>query len=236
MRKLITQCRSRGFSLLEVIAGLAIVGVVAAGTLMQTTSATNKTIGRQAGDSLSSFQQIASTFYQNNRASFDTVVGNSTGAATAAATYCQVNVPSGSSTGTTVANLSQNTCAFDATLLRANNLWPSNVPVEVPGGRYVFVVHGIWSTGSTPAYTGADEVLIVHAAESNGNVQTTGGTGTSATTTAQFKDQMAGSNAALGQNGGYVPPGQSYGTCQFTGSTQQVCGNGWSVTLSTFVN
>jgi prepilin-type N-terminal cleavage/methylation domain-containing protein len=224
------QRAQRGFSMIEVMIGIVILASVIAYSLMQNKQAEDQAAGRAKADSLASFQQMAAQYFVANRTQIEAAMG---GDATQAATYCQINVPSGGGAGTVATNATKHTCAFDATQLAALNLWPGGTPVNASSsGRYVAIVRQVLNGGTA---TGADEMLIVMAPLSGGNVMTTGSvtfTGDIGQTTNELKAHLD----ALGGTAGYVPPGQDLGNCKYNGTTKQVCGNGWTVTLSDFIN
>ena len=224
----------RGFSLIEIVVGTALTGLVLASALALAQRSNDQTTGRSQADQLTSFQQLAGQYFIANRTAIEAAMG---GDATKAAQYCQINVPLGSTTGTLATNSAKRTCAFDATLLNANGLWPVGMSVDaIPGqARYVAIVRQIMTTGGTPAPTGADEMLIVLAPESGGNVQTTGTVAFSGDVK-RAADQIEASMAAMGGTGGFIPPGTDYGNCQYNATTEQVCGAGWAVVLSDFIN
>ena len=145
---------------------------------------------------------------------------------------CLLNVAADGSGGTVATNPTKHTCAFDTTFLRAQGQWTSGMPVDAPGGHYVAIARQILSSG-TP--TGADDVLIVLAPESGGNVMTTGTITYSGDAKRALEEMQAGMDT-LGGAGGYIPPGKDTGTCQYNATTKQVCGNGWAVNWSDFIN
>jgi hypothetical protein len=189
----------------------------------------NETTGRSTADNFANFQQIASQYFIANRTDMEAAMG---GDATKAAIHCLINVPT-NGTGTTATNSTKHTCAFDTTMLTAKGVWPASIPVNVNNSsRWVAIVRQVMS-GSTA--TGADEMLIVLAPLSNGNVLTTG----SVTFSGDIKrasEEYSAAMTTLGGIGGYIPPGQDFAGCQYNSSVKQACGTNWTVTLSDFIN
>lgn len=217
--------------MIEIVVGTALLGMILASALALNQKADSQTRGRNTADVLASFQQLAGQYFISNRANIEAAMG---GDAAKAASYCQINVPAGSTTGTTAANSTLHTCAFDTTQLAAQSLWPTGAPLNFNGtARYVAIVRQVLN-GGTP--TGADEMLIVMAPlDGSGAIKTTG-TVTFTGSAAAVTDELQANMAALGGSGGFVPPGTNYGACQYNGTTKQVCGTSWSVSLADFLN
>jgi type II secretory pathway pseudopilin PulG len=232
------RCRTkyqRGLLLVEAMIAIALIGVILASAIYLNRSAEDQSKGRNTADTLSTFQQLASQYYLANRDVFDTAMR---GNASSAATYCLINVPAPGSagSGTTAANSTKRTCAFDTTHLRGQYQWPSDLDVNADygNGRYVAIVRQIMQTDGVTE-TGATEMLIVLAPLSSGNVLTTG----TVSFTGDIKrksEELTTAMNTIGGAAGYIPPGTDFGPCQYNTTTKQVCGNGWTVTLSDFIN
>lgn len=223
----------RGFSMLEVMIGLALTGTILTGALVMMTRADDQTAGRNKADILVSFQQLAGQYFIANRTDIEAAMA---GDAAKSGIHCLLNVAADGSGGLVTANSTKHTCAFDATLLRAKGVWPSGMSVNAMGnGRYVAIARQIMSTDAVPVPTGADEMLIVHAPLSGGDVMTSGTVAFSGDAKRAIEEIQA-SMAAMGGSGGYVPPGADYGNCQYNATTKQVCGTGWAVSLSDFID
>lgn len=106
---------------------------------------------------------------------------------------------------------------------------------SLANGRYVAIARQIMTTDAKPIPSGADEVLIVLAPESNGNVITSGTVAFSGDAK-HASDEIQAGMAAIGGAGGFVPLGKDFGSCKYNDTTKQVCGTGWTVTLSDFIN
>jgi prepilin-type N-terminal cleavage/methylation domain-containing protein len=222
-----------GFSMVEVMIGLALTGVVLTGALTLNTRADDQTVGRNKADLLVAFQQLAGQYFIANRTGIEAAMS---GDATMAAIHCRLNVAADGSGGLVTANSAKHTCTFDGTQLRAKGIWPSGMSVNAMGnGRYVAIARQTMSTDAVPVPTGADEMLIVHAPLAAGNVMTSG-TVTFNGDAKRAIEEIESSMAAMGGSGGYVPPGADYGSCKYNATTKQVCGTGWAVSLSDFID
>ena len=232
--------KQRGYSMLEVMIGLAIMGTIFVGALTLADQARDQTSGRSKADLLVSFQQLAAQYFLANRAGIEAAMA---GDATAALDHCLTDaaVAPGGWVGVNTVNTVKRTCAFDATLLVAKGLWPLNLPINVQGGgRYVAIIRQIMSTEPIPQPTGADEMLVVLAPLNDGLVQTSGSAPFNGNV-ARVMEEIGAGMAAMGGSGGYVPPGTDYANCQYhdidahhLDSTNQACGANWSVSLSNF--
>lgn len=215
--------------MLEIMAATAVGSMLLVAALNAQLKASDQTTGRGKADSISNFQQLTQQYFIANRTAIQAAMG---GDATAAAAHCLINVAADGSGGTVATNITKHTCAFDTTFLRARGQWPSGVPVDSPNGRYVAIARQVLSAGVP---TGADEVLIVLAPASGGNVMTSGTITYSGDAERALEEIQAGMET-LGGAGGYVPPGKDIGACKFNTNTQQVCGKDWAVNLNEFIN
>lgn len=224
----------RGMLIIEIIIGLGLIGVALAMGMYVNRSAEDQSTGRVTADTMATFQQLASEYYLANREGFTLAMN---GDATAMDAYCLINVSvvNGSATGTRAATSGKRTCAFDTTQLRAAKQWPSDLTVNANkgSGRYVAIVRQIMDENN--AATGADEMLIVTAPLSNGNVMTAGAVAFTGDK-ARKAEEIAATMAAMGGTGGYVPPGADLGPCAYNATSKQACGNGWTVQLSDFID
>lgn len=219
-----------GFSLMELMISLAIVGSMFAGVSMLVQRGDDSTQGRNNADGKNTFTQLAVKYFNANRTNIEAAMG---GDATQAAIYCRINEASDGSTYTLATNSTKHTCAFDTTHLVAQKMWPSGAAINVNGvGREVAIVRQVLS-GSTP--TGNDEMLVVVGALSNGNLMTSG-TAPFTGTLPSFSAQAKAALASLGGMGGYIPPGTDFANCKYNATTKQACGNAWAVDLSLFIN
>jgi prepilin-type N-terminal cleavage/methylation domain-containing protein len=222
----------RGFTVIEAMIGIAIAGLALATALTLFTKGDDQSVGRVKAEEIVSFQTLASQYFIANRADYEAALG---GDAAKAALLCRLNVATDGSGGTVSTNPAKHTCAFDATLLRAKGLWPSASAVDLYGGRYVAILRQVMSTDAVPVPTGGEEMLIVFAPVSNGNVMTSGSVSFNGDPKRAAAELKAGMDT-LGASGGMIPPGADYGTCQYNGTTKQVCGKTWAVNLDDFIN
>lgn len=226
--------RQGGFGLVEIIIGLAIAGAFLGFMLRMSSKAESQTAGRARADAIASFQQLAGQYFISNRTDIEAAMA---GDATKAATYCLINVAADGTGGTNTMNATKHTCSFDSTLLRAKGLWPAGQTINFNSStRHVAIFRQIMSSDAVPVPTGADEMLVVLAQldSATGDVMTSGSvtfTGDKAKAMQEAKAAMD----ALGGTGGYIPPGADTGPCQYNATTKQVCGNGWTVSLSDFL-
>jgi type II secretory pathway pseudopilin PulG len=226
--------QQRGMIIIEIIIGLGLIGVALAMGMYVNRTAEDQSTGRAAADTLSTFQQLASEYYLANRDGFTLAMDGDTAAMDL---YCLINVSvaNGSASGTRAATSGKHTCAFDTTHLRAARQWPGELTVNADKGRgrYVAIVRQIMDENNVA--TGADEMLIVTAPLSNGNVMTAGAVAFTGDK-ARKAEEIAATMATLGGSGGYIPPGADMGPCAYNASSKQACGNGWTVQLSDFID
>lgn len=217
---------ARGFSILEIMVAIALLGSVLAFAMQTTRRGESQATGRSNADALSSFQQIAAQYFISNRTALEAAMD----AGTEAGTKCLLNVNADGTGGTQANSTTKKTCAFDATLLRKMNLWPVGVSVDAPGGgRYVAILRRIYDTAAPPVATGAVDMLVV-VARPDGALTAVG-------PDAQRTEELASSMTTMGGNGGIVPVGNMGACAAVRGSaTYQVCGNGWKVNLADFVD
>ena len=214
-----------GLSIFETMIAIIVFAVVLQFAMKLQREGDDQQDGRQHADLMSSFMQMAVQYVSSNRAAYESATKDGTGAST----YCRINVNSDGSGGSTVNDTTLHTCAFDATLLRAQGVWPSGLSVDADGGgRYVAIFRQIY-TGGNPS--GALEGIVVHSPQSGA---------LSAVTTADMKElttKLQAGVAALGGSGGFIPIGD-FVTCKTerASTTYQACGNGWVVNLSNFIS
>ena len=224
--------KQAGFTVIETMIAIGLaLGALAAVMALQTRG-DDQTQGHVKAEEIVSFQTLASQYFVANRADIEAAMG---GDAAKAAIHCLVNVAADGSGGTVATNSTKRTCAFDATLLRAKGLWPAASSIDLYGGRHVAIIRKDMTSDAVPVPTGGDEMLIVFAAVSGGNVLMTGSVPFNGDTKRAAAELKAGRDA-LGATGGYVPAGADYGTCQYNGTTKQACGKTWAVNLSDFIN
>ncbi len=229
MKKLRKQA---GFTVLETMIAIGLaLGALTAVIALQTRG-DDQTQGHVKAEEIVSFQTLASQYFVANRSDIEAAMGGDT---SKAAIHCLLNVAADGSGGTVATNTTKRTCAFDGTLLRAKGLWPSSSSVDLYGGRHVAIVRQVVSTDAVPVPTGGDEMLVVFAPVSDGNVMTSGSVSFNGDPKRAAAELKAGRDA-LGATGGYVPAGADYGTCKYNGTMKQACGKTWAVNLSDFIN
>lgn len=215
--------------MLEVMGATAVGGLILASAFSMQQKADDQETGRATADLMSSFQQVAVQYFAANRTDIEAAMA---GDATKAGVHCLINVADDGSGGTVSVGSTNHTCAFDATNLKAKGVWPTGVQINAGTGRYVAIVRQVLAAGVP---TGADEMLVVLAPLQGGNVMTSGSVSFSGDLQRTMEQIQSGATS-LGGAGGYIPPGQNYGPCQYNASTKQVCGSTWSVNLADFLN
>jgi len=215
--------RSRGFSMMETMISLAIVASAITFAMQLAQTGEDQAAGRTNADALSSFSQLAGQFFISNRIAMEKAMDDGTDADE----YCKIGVASDGTGGTVARSSTKKTCAFDATLLLAKGVWPAGISTDAFGGRYVAIFRKIYDASSQP--TGAVEALMVLASP-DGTLQP-------AAQDARKLEELAASQTTLGGTGGLIPVG-ALGDCvaSRTSATYQVCGNGWKVNLSDFID
>jgi hypothetical protein len=217
-----------GWGLLEALLGLALMALVLGGTLALQTRLADRRQGVQDADAVSSFTQLAAQYFVAHRAVLEAIMA---GSSVDSDHRCQINVPPSSGLGQTSVDTAKHTCAIDSTLLWAQGLWPSGVPVDNGAVRWVAVFRQVYSNGQA---SGADEVLVLSAALQNGQIMGQGQV-VCGGNEQSFLERMQTSMALLGGAAGFVPPGHDVGFCQYNATLKQVCGRDWVVTLSDFL-
>lgn len=215
----------RGISMIEIMVGAALMGVVIAAAMTIDTRAGDRTTGRNDADDSMAFISSAAEYFLSNRTNMEAAMQSGTNAST----YCRIDVNADGTGGITKNSTTKKTCALDATQLRANNLWPANLSVDSRGGRYVAIFRSIYDTQSTPQPTGGVDMFIALAP--------TSGELSAVTLDGRTTDELQAAAAAMGGIGGFVPIG-TLGACTATRSTStyEACGNGWKVNLSDFID
>ena len=213
----------RGAMLVEYIIGAALLGVILVFVLDLQNRNDLEMRAKSEAEGQAQFIQIASQYFLNNRAAYDTAMDTGTGADQ----YCLVGVSPDGTGGTQKNNTTLKTCAFDATLLIAKGQWPEGLATETRNGRFTVILRR--SYDSTPSPTGGHEAFFVLASPS--------GTLTATTMTKETSTALAVGKTTLGSVGGYVPIG-AVGACSTSraSTTYQACGDQWQVDMANFIN
>lgn len=213
----------RGFSIMEAMLSMALLAAVLAYALQLSQAGEDQAVGRNNADALSSFSQLAGQYFLANRAAMEAAMKDGTDAAK----YCKIDVAADGTGGTVANSVSKHTCALDATMLRAQGLWPQAMSTSTMGGRYVGIFRLVHDSGGEP--TGVVDAIFV-LASLDGTLQP-------ATQDARRLEEMATGQNSLGGIGGVVPVGR-VGDCVTSrvSSTFQVCGNGWKLNLADFID
>lgn len=212
----------RGFSMVEAMLSMAILAAVLAYAMQLSQTGEDQAVGRNNADALSSFSQLAGQYFLANRTAMEAAMKDGTDADK----YCKIDVATDGTGGTVANSITKHTCAVDATMLRAKGVWPPAMTTATTGGRYVGIFRQIYDSGEP---TGAVDAIFV-LASADGTLQP-------ATQDARRLEEMASGQNSLGGIGGVVPVGR-LGDCLTSraSATFQVCGNGWKVNLSDFVD
>ena len=220
-----SQSGQSGFIMMEIMLGLIVMGLVLAMALNMTMEGEDQAAGRTKAEGLSSFSQLASQYFIANRTAINSAMTDGTDKSE----YCVININEDGTGGTVAQSDTKHTCAFDATLLRAKGVWPAGMSTDVMGGRHVAIARQIYDTATPPVATGGVDLLIVLASPT--------GALTPVKTDTRKTTELISSMTTLGGTGGIVPVG-AMGSCktQRSSSTYEICGNGWKVNLSDFID
>ena len=248
----------RGFSLLEIIIGIAILGSVVAFALRLTLQSDNKLDGIKDAERLATFQQTAAQYFISNRTAIMAAMIAPAASDANVQAHCVVVIPvsdgaidggltpgTAGTNGTLSWSGTKKTCSFDATLLQAKNQWPDltiNFQDPDTGGqwRYVAIFRRIMTAGPDTLMGTADDVPTNAADMLTMRMDIDGDLGEVLTTRAWSDDKtrqersQAGRDA-LGSVGGVMPVG-NVGWCTTNRTTTQICGNGWTVDLADFLD
>ncbi len=248
-----------GFSIFEMLLSVAAMGVALAFAIQIMNDNEYREVGRNNAEQLGTFEQVVTNYYWANRTAMMAAMSASTASDSNVQAHCVINVPNaaaaiapGTTPGTAGTNgtlawsSSRYTCAFDASMLVAKGLWPGNtmgVTGHDPdmGGdwRYVAVFRRQRLAGPDGTLGNADdtwspdaEMLIVRA-DADGTLPTIG-------TDAMRKDNqrmlnLTSQRLAAGTGGGIIPVG-NLAWCSATSTAVQVCGMGWTMDLSNFID
>lgn len=250
---------ARGFSIFEILLSVAAMGVALAFAIQIMNDNEYRDAGRNNAEQMGSFEQVVTNYYWANRTAMMSAMSASAASDVNVQAHCVINVtnpaaaiapgatPGAAGTNGTLAwSSSRYTCAFDASMLVAKGLWPGNTMGVVGhdpdmGGdwRYVAVFRRQRLAGPDGTLGNADdtwspdaEMLIVRA-DVDGTLPTIG-------TDAMRKDNqrmlnLTSQRLAAGTSGGVIPVG-NLAWCSATSSAVQVCGMGWTMDLSNFID
>lgn len=248
----------RGLSLLETMIGLALMGAALTFALKASDQSNGEQRGRQDAETLATFQQLAAQYFVSNRTAMMSAMVSTDASDANVQTHCVIKVATVTATvapGTTPGSAGANgtlawsstkkTCAMDATLLQAKSQWPG-LPIDFQdpamGGqwRYVAIFRRVMAPGPDSILGNADDVATDAADMMTLRMDGDGNLGTAVTAADWNKDverkqRTGAARDALGSTGGTMPIG-AVGWCTTNKTTTQVCGNGWNVNLSDFLD
>jgi type II secretory pathway pseudopilin PulG len=249
--------RCSGSFIIEIIIGLAILGVVMSFSLMLTQKNSDKQTGRLDAEILSSFQQMAAQYFVSNRTEMMAAMVAAAASDANVQKHCVVMIPTITATinpgtvsgaaganGTLAWSSTKKTCSFDASLLQANSQWQGKVSFidTVMGGqwRYVAIFKIVMTAGPDTVLGTADDIpsenveMLVVKMDENMSL----GTSVTANDWSLDKSRIARSlttRDTLSESGGVMPIG-SVGWCTTNKTTTQICGNNWNIDLSNWID
>lgn len=247
-----------GYSLLEIMIGIAMLGSVVLFSVRMTQQSSNATVGRQSAEVLAAFQQLSAQYFISNRSSMMSAMVATASSDSNVQTHCAILIPTVSAVvnpgvtpgtagtnGTLTWSSTKKTCAFDASLLQAKGQW-SGLPINYQdtdmGGqwRYVAIFRRIMLAGPDAVLGTADDVPTDTADMVTIRMDVDGNLGTAMAANAWAKDQTrreveGSARDMLGATGGVMPIG-SVGWCIANKTTTQACGNGWTVNITDFLD
>jgi len=252
-----------GFSMIEIMLGLAIMSSVLIFALRMQTSQQAAQDGIRAADTLKTFQQLAAQYFISNQAAMIAAMGASSAGDGNVQAHCVIYVTTPSAVlnpGTTpgasggngtlawsggaTINDGKKSCVIDGSLMQAKGVWPSNLAVtQMDDGagmwRYAAIFKRVRLPGPDNILGNADDVLgndvemlVVRIPES-GTMPTL--TSAQWATNRALIERTLTAMKAIGQSGGFIPIG-SYGACHATKTLLQVCGQGWNIDLSQWID
>lgn len=248
----------RGFSMIEAMIGVAIMSTALIFALRTTDQSNSEQRGQQDAETLSTFQQLAAQYFISNRTAMMAAMISTDASDANVQTHCVVKIPTVTATvnpGTTPGSAGTNgtlawsstkkTCAMDATLLQAKGQWP-NLPIDFQdtamGGqwRYVAIFRRVMAPGPDSVLGTADDVATDAADMLTLRMDGDGNLGSAVTAADWNKDterkqRTGAAREALGSTGGTMPIG-AVGWCTTNKTTTQVCGNGWTINLTDFLD
>lgn len=250
----------RGFSIFEMVLSVAAMGVALVFVIQLMNDNEYRAAGRDNAEQMNTFEQVATNYFNANSSAIMAAIAAASASDTNVQSHCVINVPnagaaiapgttpgSAGTNGTLAWSSSKYTCAFDASLLAAKGLWPGSGAMGTTGHdadmggdwRYVAIFRRQRLPGPDATLGNADdtwspdaEMLIVRA--------DTDSTLPAIDTNAMRKDSQRALNLSsqrqtAGVSGGTVPVGDLV-WCRATRTDVQVCGAGWTIDLSNFID
>ncbi|CAN7741894.1 type II secretion system GspH family protein [Acidovorax sp. LjRoot118] len=218
----------QGNFMIEALLAVLIVGMMAAATVPMMQEGRIEQNARSAADDMVSFQQAAAQHFISNRSAYETAMKDGTGADK----LCKVGIDPVAGTGGMQANsVTKKTCAVDGSMLKYLLAMPDDMNLKNRYGEsWVAIYRLIYDTETPPAPTGAVDMLVVSAAVAGAPAPQVVPDGQ------RHKEGLAAA-AIVGGSGGLVPDADR-ATCvaSKTAGKYEVCGNGWRVNLSDFVD
>jgi hypothetical protein len=243
----------------EMLLSVAAMGVALAFAIQIMNDNEYRNVGRSQAEQLGTFEQVVENYYWANRDELMSAMSASAATDANVQKHCVIRVgdttaaiapgttPGTAGTNGTLAwSSTRYTCAFDASMLTAKGLWPGStmgvtgLDPELGGDwGYVAIFRRQRLAGPDGTLGNADdtwspdaEMLIVRA-DTDGTLPTIG------TDTVRKDNQrmltLTSQRLALGTGGGVIPVG-NLSWCSATSTAVQVCGMGWTMDLSSFID
>jgi hypothetical protein len=220
--------KQRGSFMFEALLAVLIVGMMAAYAVPMMQAGRIQENGKSTADSFSSFQQAAAQHFISNRSAYEAAMKDGTNADK----VCMVGVDPVTGAGGAQANsVTKKTCAIDGSMLKYLKALPADLSLKNRYGEsWVAIFRLIYDNQATPAPTGAVDMLVVSAAVA-------GAAAPQVIPDAERHKENLAAAGLVGGSGGLVPDADR-ATCvaSKTGGKYEVCGNGWRVNLSDFVD
>ncbi len=251
--------RARGFSIFEMLLSVAAMGVALGFAIQIMSENEYRNVGRGQAEQMGTFEQVVANYYWANREEMMSAMSAAAATDANVQKHCVIRVTTptaaivpGTTPGTAGTNgtlawsSTRYTCAFDASTLVAKGLWPGSsmgVTGHDPdmGGDWAYVaifrrqrLAGPDGTlGNTDDTWSPDAEMLIVRADVDGTLPTIN-------TDAVRKDSqrmltLTSQRLASGTNGGVIPVGD-LSWCSATSTAVQVCGLGWTMDLTNFID
>ncbi len=249
-----------GFTILEMMLAVAAMGVALLFVIHLMNMNQYRNAGRDSAEQMGHFQQVAENYFYANRAGILAATAATVATDANVQAHCVIRVPNAGaaiapgntagqagSNGTLAWSVTRNTCSFDASMLSAKGLWPGGSltaqghDADMGGDwRYTAVFRrsrlpgpdGLMGTADDA--WGDDAEMLVVRADTDSTLQ-------AINTDAMRKDDQRMQNLlsqrmTAGPAGGLIPVGDLTWCRAARTGVVQVCGTGWTMDLSNFVD